>query len=418
MRTLMMSLFRLLIFQSLTIVACAQATSEIKLPIKVIRQNEKFYLIAQPSVSELRAAMYDRSGNLIADTGVLTQTPFKWPVATMQGNQLPLGNYLCVLWLKDSAGTTKGIAHLNVINDWVALRSVENYLKDMELPDGLMWGSQEFVEAKRRTYARGTEATELFRVAIKVLPDEPVAYLFLVQAMQTKYSRTAIFLAPPPPPPPPPPPVTTGKKRTQRIIEKTEPEEPSTTPKDDVPSQPTPEEIREMIAASQKALSLSRSCEERVAAQQWLAVAQNESENHADYLATLEQVALAPCTTKEVQTTTWYTMGVHCWQCAYDLTSRYANRTLLTSNPFHYRNISRPADKRKFEDCWQKGTAYIGKALELKPDYAEAWFYQSLLYREKQKTTASRSESLQYATKAKKSVQHGTELFRKQRDGN
>lgn len=170
-----------------------------------------------------------------------------------------------------------------------------------------------------------------------------------------------------------------------------------------------------MLAAGQKALAVAKTCTEKTEALRCLATIQAELNQSAAQLATLEQITQASCATKEVKAQIWYIIGVDCWQCCYELTTRAADVRRLSEEPFHLRTFTKTTDQERFAACWQKGMSALEHALALQPNYAEALSYQSLLYRERQKTAASPEERLQAAATAERLAQQAAELFRQQR---
>jgi tetratricopeptide (TPR) repeat protein len=108
------------------------------------------------------------------------------------------------------------------------------------------------------------------------------------------------------------------------------------------------------------------------------------------------------CAKPDVKAATFYSIGVTFWKCAYDETQRYADKQKITTDPFHFRTIYTPEDKKKHEDCVGKGMEYLEKALAVNPDYADALSYKSLLLREKQKTTNVEADRKKYNDEAEK----------------
>jgi len=109
------------------------------------------------------------------------------------------------------------------------------------------------------------------------------------------------------------------------------------------------------------------------------------------------------CATKDIQATTFYTVAVNYWDCSFQQTKRYAEPG--AKDPFHYRNMDYPAalpDKQKAEACSTKGLEYIEKALAIDPEYVDALFYKSLLYREQQMLTKDEQKRKQLDAMAKK----------------
>lgn len=393
----------------ITTISFAQAQTEVPLPIEVQRQAGRFYVVAQPEISGFRVALYQDNGSLRAESDALTNSPLHWPVP-----ELEQGVYLCVFWLRGQGRAEKQLARLEVRSIGMTLQAAEQYLKEVETPLG---GMAEYVAAKRRAYERGVAAIPLFRAATKVLPAESAAYLFLVRAMHLKYDRfgTNVFG-----PPPLPPPAVNIARGIQPIaihdgrMQKVKPESGKTIAGfTSLP--PTPEEKQEMLSACQKAVAVAKTCPEKTESLRWLAAVQGELEQKNDQLATLQQIAQASCATNEIKAQSWYNIGVIGWQCTYNLTTCYANPKRLARQPFHYRKVANAADQRKVGACLQEGITAIEKALSLFPNYAEAWSYRSLLYREQQKITASPDEQRKMANVAEDAAKRAIELTQKQR---
>ena len=391
----------LLLLPLIASICLAQTQPPSALPIEVQRQDGRFYFIAQPDLSGWRVALYDRSGSVRAESGALTNAPLHWPVP-----ELEPGVYLCVLWLRGQGGAEKQLARLEVQSATMKLQAAEQYLDEVTPPDSVMWGTPEYRAIERRAKERGIAAIPFFRTATKVLPEESAAWLLLVQAIQIKAARFRIDLLAPPPPPPPPP-VSIAPKTQRR--KKAKPRAEITPPP------PTPAEKQEMLTAGQKAVAVAKSCPEKTHALVWLATIQAELEQKDAQLATLEQIAQASCAPNKIKAQSWYNIGVRCWDCAYQVTTQYANTKLLASDPFHFRNITNAADQRQFEGCLQRGLTALEKALALNPEFANAWSYRVLLYREQQKTAASPAKQQKFAEAAAAAAQRAMTLTQKQR---
>ncbi len=119
------------------------------------------------------------------------------------------------------------------------------------------------------------------------------------------------------------------------------------------------------------------------------------------------------CATTEIKAGTYYAIGVKYWQCAYDQSTRYADKAKLTPEPFHVRNFYHPPDKVKFDDCLTKAFEYVEKALSFNPEYAEAYSYKSLLYRERQKSTSAEADRKKFGDDAEKAAKMAIDLTAK-----
>ncbi|MBS1810488.1 MAG: hypothetical protein JST84_33605 [Acidobacteria bacterium] len=119
------------------------------------------------------------------------------------------------------------------------------------------------------------------------------------------------------------------------------------------------------------------------------------------------------CATNDIKAGTYYAIGVKYWNCAYDQSTRYADKQKVNSEPFHVRNFYHPPDKAIFDDCLAKAFEYIEKALSVNPEYAEAHSYKSLLYREKQKSTSAEADRKKFNDEAEKEAKIAIDLTAK-----
>ncbi len=116
------------------------------------------------------------------------------------------------------------------------------------------------------------------------------------------------------------------------------------------------------------------------------------------------------CATSDIKAQTYYSIGVKYWQCAYDQSTRYADKAKTNSEPFHPRNFYNAPDKQKFDDCLAKAFEYVEKAISFKADYGEAYSYKSLLWREKQKSTSDEAARKKYDEEAQKEAKVAIKL--------
>ncbi|MFN0122386.1 MAG: hypothetical protein ACKV2V_17975 [Blastocatellia bacterium] len=119
----------------------------------------------------------------------------------------------------------------------------------------------------------------------------------------------------------------------------------------------------------------------------YLAKIYEDKDDEAERRNWLLERTKGDCATVDVKAGTFYSIGVQYWKCAYDQTQRYADKQKAAGDPFHYRQIYTPEDKKKFDDCLVKALEYLDQALSIKSDYSDAFSYKSLCIREKQKTT-------------------------------
>ncbi len=109
------------------------------------------------------------------------------------------------------------------------------------------------------------------------------------------------------------------------------------------------------------------------------------------------------CSNKDLKATTYYTVAVKFWEAAKSQTDRYQDKT--AQDPFHYRNMDYPAaqaDRQKTDESITKGLEYIDKALQVDPEYVQAMYYRSLLYRQKQMMTKEEPKRKEIEALAKK----------------
>ena len=163
-----------------------------------------------------------------------------------------------------------------------------------------------------------------------------------------------------------------------------------------------------------KALELSGSnCKIRDNAIGYIATIQDELGNPDENRNWLLKRAEGECATNDIKAGTYYAIGVKYWQCAYDQSTRYADKAKLATEPFHVRNFYHPPDKAKFDECLAKAFEYVEKALSVNPEYAEAHSYKSLLYREKQKSTSAEADRKKFNEEAEKEAKLAIDLTAK-----
>lgn len=210
---------------------------------------------------------------------------------------------------------------------------------------------------------------------------------------------------PPLPPPPPPPPTAKSKNRKGG---RSQSQESSTF---DIPPEtagPSKTELKESVNELEKALALAGDCETKNRLLTDIMMAYYNLGAEAEAEESMLKIAESECATNEIKSSMYYSIVVYNWRRAYDLSIRYARSKAWA--PFHYRSITNPADKRKFDDCLTKGFEYIDKALAVNPEYVEAIFYKALLCREKQKTSANVAEHKRWADEAMALADKATEI--------
>jgi hypothetical protein len=166
-----------------------------------------------------------------------------------------------------------------------------------------------------------------------------------------------------------------------------------------------------------KALTLAgENCVNIDNALSYIAVIHQDLNNNEEWFEAMEARATNKCTKKEAQVQSFYAIGVKYWQCSYDQTTRYQDKTKFTEDQFHYRNMDYPAaleDKKKAQACVGKGFEYFEKALAIDPEDTQSMFYKGLLYRELQKLTKEEAKRKEYNQKAVQIAAEATTLQNK-----
>lgn len=99
---------------------------------------------------------------------------------------------------------------------------------------------------------------------------------------------------------------------------------------------------------------------------------------------TLEKRANLSSATAKTKADVYYTLGVNYWQESYDLNASYVS---------HNRTVP-PDILEKMKPLVQKAHEYLQKAVSVDPNYANAWFYEKLVYIEEMKYTPAHQEEL------------------------
>lgn len=123
------------------------------------------------------------------------------------------------------------------------------------------------------------------------------------------------------------------------------------------------------------------------------------------------------CSNKDLKATTYYTVAVKYWEDAKNQTDRYQDKA--SQDPFHYRNMDYPAalpDKQKTEESITKGLEYIDKSLQVDPEYVQAMYYRSLLYRQKQMMTKEEAKRKEVDALAKKITDDASALEKRKEE--
>ncbi len=165
-----------------------------------------------------------------------------------------------------------------------------------------------------------------------------------------------------------------------------------------------------------KALDLSGgNCKIADNAISYIAVIYDDLSNMDEWRNWVLKRADGDCADKNTRAATFYSVGVRYWDCAYTQTTRYQDKTNKDAYAFRKMDYSEEAkkDKARAEECTAKGLEYIEKALQVDPEYFDAFFYKSLIYREKQKLTQEESKRKEYEAMAVKLNDQGAALQKK-----
>jgi len=108
------------------------------------------------------------------------------------------------------------------------------------------------------------------------------------------------------------------------------------------------------------------------------------SEYRAQERETLEKRATLPSTTAKTKADVYYTLGVGYWKESYDLNAGYVSKN---------RSIP-PEILEKMKPLVQKAHEYLQKAISVDPNYANALFYEKLVYIEEMKYSPSKQNEL------------------------
>jgi len=112
--------------------------------------------------------------------------------------------------------------------------------------------------------------------------------------------------------------------------------------------------------------------------------AEKAAEYRAHQRETLEKRATLPSATAKTKADVYYTLGVGYWQESYDLNASYVSHN--KSVPPDILEKMKPLDKKAHE--------YLQKAISVDPNYANAWFYEKLVYIEEMKYDPGRKDEL------------------------
>jgi tetratricopeptide (TPR) repeat protein len=112
--------------------------------------------------------------------------------------------------------------------------------------------------------------------------------------------------------------------------------------------------------------------------------AERAGEYRAHQRETLEKRATLPSATAKTKADVYYTLGVGYWQESYDMNASYVSHN--KSVPPDILEKMKPLDKKAHE--------FLQKAISVDPNYANAWFYEKLVYIEEMKYDPARKDEL------------------------
>jgi tetratricopeptide (TPR) repeat protein len=108
------------------------------------------------------------------------------------------------------------------------------------------------------------------------------------------------------------------------------------------------------------------------------------SEYRAKERETLEKRATLPSATAKTKADVYYTLGVGYWKESYDMNAGYVSK-----------NRPIPPDiLEKMKPLDQKAHEFLQKAISVDPNYANAWFYEKLVYIEEMKYSPAKQNEL------------------------
>ncbi len=168
----------------------------------------------------------------------------------------------------------------------------------------------------------------------------------------------------------------------------------------------------EALDVYKKALDLTaNNCRNRDNAISYIASIYDDLEDNDNWREWILKRTESDCAEKDVKATTFYTVAVKYWEAAKFQTDRYQDKT--AQDPFHYRNMDYAAalpDKAKAEEAVAKGLEFVEKALQEDPQYVDAMYYKSLLYRQRQMLTKEEPKRKELDSIAKKLSDDATAL--------
>jgi tetratricopeptide (TPR) repeat protein len=334
---------------------------------------------ASSLIKETRMEIYNFSGGKVFDSGAVANQPIVWRLQDQTGAAAPDGKYICSIQFKLDDGKSD-----------VVFGQLTKSAQGVRFSDA--------PRMYKGSPANG--AKDFFKRLASLRPDDASAWLWYGKTMFKPLESSFEPLGAPPPPPPPP--VSrkknAGRQQKQRDV----------TFVRSAGHNPSESDLIDAINAFKRAFDMATDCATKDQALTRLASAYDQLGAEAEVTELLLKRAESECATNEVKASSYYSLGVKHWMCAYDLSTAYADRN--NSEPFHYRAFTNLADRRKFDNCLTKGFEFIEKALALDPEYVEAIFYKGLLCREKQKASEDSTERGRWAEEAIKLADKGTDI--------
>ena len=304
--------------------------------------------------------------------------------------------YLCVITLKPVNG------ELFVLPGWIT--QVDKKLEFR------LW-------TERPNNLPGPSPEVFHKSLTQTMPNNGAAWFFYALAICEKQRDGLGFFTVSLSPPPPPPPAAPGARNiVLKEIPRSKEEQNQIDEEERQWKAKQAALERDMKIAQPlflKAVELTDDCQIKDTAMAYLAAIASQlgdDDGHREWL--LKRIE-SSCATNSAKAESYYALGVKQWECAYTLTGKYANKK--AADPFHFRAITNLADKNQFDNCAARAAEFIEKALEAQPDYVDALFYKSLIFRELQKTTADLAKRKKLEAEATKTNNRAAEVM-KQRD--
>lgn len=324
--------------------------------------------------------------------------------------QMGLADQSLVWAVKEMSPYTEGDTYLYV--GAVTLKPIKGDV--YVLPGQIMQSGKklEFRLMKERpSNIPGFAPVEFYKSLTEIAPNNGAAWFFYGVSVceQSGTGFSADYIMPPPPPAAPPLPgkfvvneIRPSKEEQEQIDE----ENRKWKAKVDA----LQKDLKSAQPAFVKAAELAVDCQFKDAAMAYLAAIALEFDDTQLQKQWLFKRIESPCATNRAKAESYYLLGVKQWARAYDLTGKYTNKKV--ADPFHFRIITNPADKQQLDNCISTAAQYFEKSLEADPKFADAVFYKSLIYREKQKVTANPVERKRLNDEAVKLTARGRELMK------